>query len=781
MLTHALEVLEFDLVRGQLVEACDTSGGASLAGGLLPRFQPEEVAFEIDRTGEAWDILALDPFSLSGVHDVTEACKIAGKGGVLSGEVLYQIGQSLSSSRLARAKLDSKRDRSPKLWVLGQRLPQQETLESKLLSSLDGDGTVRDEASLELASLRRRKAAAAQRIQERVQSYVSGKSRELLSDPIFTQRSGRYVIPLKAENRGKIRGIVHDTSASGATLYVEPEDVVALGNELREAEAAERAEVERILKDLSSRVGKVAPEVVDGLEAAHELDLILAKARLGEAMGGCVPRLVNGNSIKVVEARHPLLDRKAAVPLSVSLGGETDVLLITGPNTGGKTVAIKTVGLCAAMAQSGMMPPAKEVAIGPFTQIWADIGDEQSLQQSLSTFSGHIKNISEALRGTTRGALVLLDEVGAGTDPGEGAALARALLLNFQSRGAKVMASTHYGELKLLAANAPGFMNSSMEFDLKSLRPTYRLMVGVPGSSHAMRIAERHGMPREIIDEALQGFSDEHMDVSRMIERLETAQKQAQRAQSEADRLASRLRQVEQEAEEAVARAEATRRQVRERAGEELAALLREIRLEAADIFEQLKRDPSQKGFDAARQRLRDLQAVGEEMAQVSRPKREPNPSPAAQAPLVRGTAVRVRGYTQTGVIADQPKDGKAMVQIGPLKMKVALRDLTPVAPETAAPSKSRSSGAQLQKAMTASTEIHLRHYRAEDALEILEKFIDDAVLGGLSSVRIVHGKGEGVLRKVTQDYLRGHRHVRSFAGAEPSEGGDGVTVAVLK
>ncbi len=512
---------------------------------------------------------------------------------------------------------------------------------------------------------------------------------------------------------------------------------------------------------------------------------MLAKARHGVRTHGCLPLPTTGPYVRIVGGRHALLDPETVVPLTVEVGGDRpgrlDALLITGPNTGGKTVAIKTVGLCVAMGQAGMMPPADEMRLGCFSQIWADIGDEQSLQQSLSTFSGHIKNIAGALQGLKPGALVLLDEIGAGTDPGEGAALARALLLEFQRRGAKVMASTHYGELKILASNTPGFLNAAMEFDLKTLRPTYHLQMGMPGSSHALKIAERYGVPTEVIDEAKSGIAEEELDVARMIEKLELAQRQAQKAQGDADRLAAQLRKVQRETEGKLAEAQEAKREAKAKATEELELALREIRLEAADIFDELKAGASQTVLERARERLKGLQAAGGSIADEMRPepaKRAPAPKPAS---LKRGMTVRVSGLGQVGTLLEEPKGKNVMVQIGPMKMSVALDRLEAVAQPTKSGPRSRGTGAMLQRAQTAHTEISLRAMRAEDAMEELSRFMDDAVLAGLESVRIVHGKGEGILRKLTHDHLRKNRNVREYHLAEPAEGGDGVTIATLK
>ncbi|MBS1723369.1 MAG: endonuclease MutS2 [Armatimonadetes bacterium] len=777
---HALRVLEFDQILRQLADHCDTSVGASLALSLQPKFTEEEVDFELGRTRESETLLGEVGLNFVGLHDVESAVKLAQRGAVADGASLFKVGESLRTMRLAEEALSPRSDALPLLWQLGVLLPAIPKVEGRLLASLDGDGTVRDEASPELAELRQKKARGAKKIVDRIQSYVSGRSREYLSDGVFTQRDGRYVIPLKSEHKGKIKGIVHDTSASGATLFLEPEDVVTLGNELRQLEAAEKALEERILRELSEHVGAHAEAIVDGVQAASTLDFVLAKARLGESMGGCVPGRIKGPELRLKDARHPLLDRSVCVPLTVTVGGDVEVFLITGPNTGGKTVAIKTVGLAVAMAQSGLMPPAESAHIGCFSQIWADIGDEQSLQQSLSTFSGHIKNVAAALNALTPGALVLLDEVGAGTDPGEGAALARAILLGFQRGKAIVMASTHFGELKVLASNAPGFMNASMEFDLKSLSPTYRLLVGVPGSSHALKIAERYGVPQAVVEEAGAAKSEGELDIAATIEKLQESQRQAQRAQSEADRLSSRLRQVEAEAQRKIDQAEEARRTVRERASSELETLLREIRIEAMDIFEEVKKDPSQRGIDKARERLKTLQEIGREFVEETKPKRAEAPK-APHGQVTKGATVRIAGLSQTGTVLDEPKNGQVQVQAGPLKMTCKLTDLTVIARENKQPQRSRTGAISLKKAMSASTEIHLRQMRAEDAEQELTRFLDESVLAGLDSVRIVHGKGEGILRKTTQDILRRHRDVKSFREGEPEEGGAGVTIAVFK
>ncbi|MCA0362280.1 MAG: endonuclease MutS2 [Armatimonadetes bacterium] len=777
---HALRVLEWDSVQNLLAEACETGLGEALASDILPAFDPEIVWLEQNRTAEAWDLWQSGLPNLKGIRDHRNLLQIASKGATLEAEKLAQIGQGLTVMATARRAL-VKDEKVPSLARLAELLPELSRLAETLDRSLDLDGNVRDEASPELASARAKKTKSQQKILEKIQSYVSGKSRDLLSDPLYTTRNNRFVIPLKSEHRGKIRGIVHDTSASGATVYLEPEEVVALGDQLRQAEAAERAEIARILKALSKDVGVHAEEIKIGIEISAQLDLIFAKVRLGEQMDACLPERNASPNLRISNGRHPMIPRGVAVPLTISLGEDEQGILITGPNTGGKTIAIKTVGLFVAMAQCGMMLPAKAVRLGVFSQIWADIGDEQSLQQSLSTFSGHIKNIAYALKNLRKGALVLFDEIGAGTDPGEGAALARALLRGFQEGGAIILASTHYGELKLFASNTPGFQNASMEFDVKSLKPTYRFLAGTPGSSHALAIASRYGVPQRILADAESGFSEQEQDIAKMIQDLESAQRRAQKSQSEADRLAAQLRKVEGEAERKIAQAEEARKRVSQRAANELDELLRQIRLEAASVFDEVKKNPTQEGIDAARAKLRSLQEAGGGLIQDIKPV-EPEEK-GMKIPLTRGTQVKILGLNLNGVIVGEARGKKIPVQAGAMRMDVEMNKLIAIgAPEPAEKPKASRATTQLKlkKAQTIQREIQIRQMRAEEAQDAVEKFIDDALVAGVNIVRIVHGKGEGVLRKITQDILRRHPHVTSFHSADAEEGGDGATIAHL-
>ncbi|HVL38393.1 MAG TPA: endonuclease MutS2 [Fimbriimonadaceae bacterium] len=776
-MSHAFKVLEFGAILEQLGRHCETELGTRFASELQPTFEEDVVWAELASTQEAHDVLSRgNPPSLRPIRDLGAHLTRAEKGGALGSLELYQIADSMQTMRALKNYLSTRRSESSRLWQHAEALPEAKKVEDSVFQAVDMNGHVLDSASPELGRLRARARTMTARIQERIQSYVSGRTRELLSDPIYTVRDGRYVIPVKAENRGKIKGIVHDTSGSGQTLFIEPEEVLQLGNQLREAEAAERDEVGRILSKLSASVGEVGRDLRYGLEAAAWIDFLFAKAKLGFAMKASMPVRSQGHGIRIQNGRHPLLEADSAIPLNLSVGFEEQGVLITGPNTGGKTVAIKTVGLFVLMAQSGLMLPATHVRLGTFTQVWADIGDEQSLQQSLSTFSGHIKNIAAALSELKPGALVLLDEVGAGTDPAEGAALAKAVLLTLKEKGARVLASTHYGELKAFAYNSEGFSNAAMEFDQRTLKPTYRLVMGAPGASHALKIAERYGIPRHVIEVAKEALGAGQQEVSGMLEKLEQAQRQARTAQGEADRRAAELKRAEEVAQRKLAEADEIRRTVHAKASEAIEAAIREIRLEAQQVFEELKQASDDKALAGARARLKDLESVAHEFVEDARPKAKNQKAEG----LRKGASVRVEGHTQVGTLLTDPGQSPATVQIGVLKFTVPITAVQLAeSPKSAA--LRRTPTMDLHKASSAPTEIHLRGERAEEAEEALVRFLDEAILAGLDQVRIVHGKGEGILRQMTREVLRKTKGIRTFRDGEPTEGGHGVTIAILR
>lgn len=773
---RALRILEFQPIRDRLASCCQTEMGRTAAEGIAPEFEKEPIWRLLGQTIEAYDLLGTSPPpSLSGVFDVRNSAKLAAKGGAIPGDNLYRTGVVLAAAGQFKTYLEG--TATVYLDEFKHGLHPDAKLEGELLYSLDSDGSVRDEASSTLADIRIRKRAAQARIVERIQAYTTGRYRDYLSDPIYTMRDGRYVIPLKADHKGKIKGIVHDTSATGSTVFLEPEDVLNAANAARQLEGQEVEEEKRILKILSGKVGRFADEIVSSVTQLGHLDLIFGKARLGGEMRAGVPERVPGHMIEIKGGRHPSLERDKAVPLDIEVASGSSVV-ITGPNTGGKTVAIKTVGLFVAMLQCGMLPPAYHCRFGHFTQIWADIGDEQSLEQSLSTFSAHLKNIASALNNLEKGALVLLDEVGAGTDPAEGAALARAFLMEFHEGGAAILASTHYGELKAFAFSTEGFRNASMEFDSKSLKPTYRLILGAAGASQALKIAERYGIDKRVISRAEEELSEQHRDVAEMLQNLESAQKQARIAQSEADRRAAELKTLEAQAERKLKEAEDMRKRANERAHDAIESTLREIRIQSDDIIENLKKQGVKSDtIQRARQDLKALDELGKGVAGQFRNQDKPKQSDEKHV-FKKGDIVQVLGMQQNGTLLEDGMGREVMVQMGVIKMKVDVRKLLPTNLKPASPTRQR---VNLSKTLNAKTEITLRNKRAEEAVQELERFIDDAILGNVPFVRIVHGKGEGILRQITQDYLRKHKDVKSYRDGDATEGGQGVTIVNFK
>jgi DNA mismatch repair protein MutS2 len=769
---RALRILEFPAIRDRLASQCQTALSRSNALELTPDFEEPKVWKLLDQTREAYDLLGTaPPPSLYGVADCRDSLKRAAKGGMLGGQELHQIGTALGAIRAMKDHLEHQE--KPNLKDISIGLCPEQKVEQELLYCLDGDGTIVDDATPTLANIRSRKKGAHARIIERITSYTTGRLREYLSDPIYTVREGRYVVPVKAEHKGKIKGIVHDSSATGSTFFIEPDDVIAATNQARQIDAEEREEEKAILTMLSRKVAHIAEATSGSLVHLAELDLIFSKARLAAEMKAALPIRKGGNFIRIQGGKHPLLDPMKVVPLDIQVGQGNSVL-ITGPNTGGKTVSIKTVGLFVAMLQCGMLPPALHVEFGHFTQLWADIGDEQSIEQSLSTFSGHLKNIASALNNLQPGALVLLDEAGAGTDPAEGAALARAILEEFALRGATLLASTHYGELKAFAFEAEGFQNASMEFDQKSLRPTYRLILGAAGASQALKIAEKYGIAPHIVERAKAGLSEQAQDIAAMLQQLENSQKQARAAQSEADRRAAELKELEAKAERKLKEAEDIRKRANERAHDAIESSLREIRIQSDDIFDRLKKyGGNPEATQRAKKDLQALDSLGKDLSKKFKSEQKPT---TTQAQLKKGDTVQVLGFQQNGILLDEPTGREVHVQIGAIRMKVDIRKLIPV--ENPKPKATSRGKVNIEKTFNVTTEITLRNQRAEEAIRILEKFIDEAILGNAPFVRIVHGKGEGILRQITQDYLKQHRDVKSYRDGDPTEGGQGVTIA---
>jgi DNA mismatch repair protein MutS2 len=802
--THALRVLEFDAVRRQLADLTACSLGQEKALAMTPLDYLPQVQARMNETTECRNLIeAKGNLPLGGITDIRPQIRQADIGSTLDPHGLMDVLGVAQASRGLKLYLQKIADDYPLLADLATGLGQFPALEAEIVGSISPGGQVLDSASPELARVRSRRKVAAQRILEKLNAIISGPARALLQDAVIVQRGDRYCVPVKADNRGAFGGIVHDTSASGATLFMEPQVIVDLGNEVKELAIKEEHEIIRILARLTEGVRRVSPALLVTVAVLGEIDFIASRAKLAQEQNAVEPELNQIGHTRLLSARHPLIDPQKVVPIDIELGTpQNHILLITGPNTGGKTVSLKTTGLLTLMAQCGLHVPASRADINVFDQIFADIGDEQSLQQSLSTFSGHITNIVHILDDLRPNSLVLLDEVGAGTDPAEGAALARALLDRFRSvRGVRVIATTHYGELKTYAFSTEGVQNSSVEFSEATLSPTYRLLQGVPGSSNAFAIAGRIGMPAEVLDNARAALSgsDETADVLRG---LEENRRQAIADARDAERARVEAQMLRRRYQEQLESLDALRREARQKAQDEARALIKRAQDKFDNTIAELRRANSEgKRTERARQAIndigRDLQtAIQKQLAE----------EPAARIadvepdrPLRRGDRVRVVSLGMTGeLLEDAREDSPVPIQVGAIRVSVPPSGLRLIdengASKPSAPS-SRDGGASrppspkpsgepslaMQKAVAIAPQLTLLGQRADEAVQNVEKYVDDAYAAGLTHARIVHGKGTGALRRAVQEYLQDHPLVTSFALAKADEGGAGATVVTLK
>jgi len=771
-----LNRLEFDKILEQLARHAVSPLGRERALALVPVRDLDLVRQYQAETEEGCRLLRLEPNAdFGGWHDIREAVRRAERGLVLDGETLFGIGRTLTAVRVQKKFLGDRRERYPLLAAWADRAPVFPELERRLNMCLLPGGEVADGASPRLADLRRRLQAAREQVRERLEKLIrSPAQQKYLQEALITIREGRYVVPVKTEYKNQVPGLVHDQSASGATLFVEPLTVVEANNEIRRLEAAEKKEVQRILAELSAGVAQVAADVLRAVEVLGHLDFVLAKARLSREWRAVPPRIEEGAYLEFRQARHPLI-RENVVAIDGRLGRDFDLLVLTGPNTGGKTVALKTMGLLVLMAQAGLQVPASDCAVGLFAEVFADIGDEQSIEHSLSTFSAHMANLVDILGQAGAESLVLIDELGTGTDPTEGAALAQAILEELHRRRIRGVATTHYGVLKEFAAGRDRVENASVEFDLQTLKPTFRLVTGRPGRSYAFEIAARLGMPAGLIARARELLTADQRRTGELLERLE-------RTQQDAERLREASRRALQEAADLKARYEAElasllekKRELRERAAREARELLRQVRREAAEIIRAL-REKSQ----AQSNREREL-AIQETRRRLERledklPADQP-PVRAREVPasLKAGETVFIPRYGQRGVTLEPSRNGEVRVQVGAVKVSLPL---TEVLRTDAAPAENpRPSTVLVQKSREVKTELDLRGLRVEEALAEVEKYLDAAVLSGVPRVYLIHGLGTGALRNAVHGLLKGDRRIRSFRLGERDEGGLGVTV----
>jgi DNA mismatch repair protein MutS2 len=796
--TRTLTLLEYDQIRLMLSQQAATALGKELIHRMRPVRDPLLIQTRLTETAEALTLLAdAHDVPFGGISDIREAVTRASKQGVLCAQELLDITATLRGCRRLRRALPPTAERCPHLAAQRVQLREFPTVENALTHALAENGEVLDAASPELARIRRRVRALHEQLQAELHRLLASPSIvEILQDPLITQRNGRFCVPVRAEQRNTLKGIVHDISASGQTVFLEPLSVVELGNDIREAERQEEEEVLRVLTFLSDLVGKAATPLFETLDVAARLDAIFARAHLAHAQEAVCPQLNSDGRIDLIQARHPLLGAQA-VPIDVTFGSpEQEALLITGPNTGGKTVTLKTVGLLTAMAQSGLYIPAQAGStLAIFEQIFADIGDEQSIAQNLSTFSGHLRTIVRLIHDAGPRALILLDEIGAGTDPTEGAALAKAILLELTARGCRIIATTHYGELKVFAHNTPGFLNASVEFDLETLRPTYRVISGLPGSSNALAIAGRLGLPKALVARArdLMGEAPQAMEqvlkqaegVRRALDReLTGAQRANKEAQTRATALTDEQRAFAEQREAALARARHQAREIVQKAREEASTLLEELKAAIRahrDVAPTNGPHPTLAGSRAhTHQTLNALDTLIEETAPATPP---PSPPPLPSAPrlttVVAGQSVYIPSVGHRGrVLESGAGDEEVMVQVGIMRLRVSIASLEPVAPHSdnsyIPPPPSSRHFAVLPD------EIHLRGFHAEEALTRLDAYLYEAIESRKAHIRIIHGFGTGALRKAIHEFLRSHPAVLRFRAGDAGEGGGGVTIAEL-
>jgi len=781
------EKLEFDKIRSLLAAHASFSGGKSLAEQLEPTASLEQAERWQQETAEALALLERHgPPPFGGLSDVRPAARRARVGAVLSPEELLAVADAARALAGLREYVAAHAPAGSILAELGSALGDFRWMEREVRRCIDGEGQVVDSASGALAEIRNRLRRLRERVREHLEALVrSPKGQRCLQEPIVTLRNGRYVVPVKQEHRAEIPGIVHDQSASGATLFVEPLAAVELNNEIRKVERQESQEIERILTQLSGLVAQAAEGLIASVEAAAELDFIFAKAHLAAEWRATRPVLNGRGVIRLRRARHPLL-KGDVVPIDVHLGDSFTALVITGPNTGGKTVTLKTIGLFTLMAQAGLHLPAAEGSeTAVFRQVFADIGDEQSIEQSLSTFSSHMSNIVAILRRVDENSLVLLDELGAGTDPAEGAALAIALLEHLIGTGCRTVATTHYSELKHFAYTHPKARNASVEFDVESLRPTYRLLVGVAGASNAFAIAERLGLDRAIIERARGKVDAELRRVDEMIRSVERDRSSAERERREAEELRRRYEELYRRYHDAFERLKAAREAVLEEARREARALVARAQREAEELLGHLRKAGAGAELEAAAAQARArLSEIARETGSPGSPPSPRQGRPVDPKALRPGMRVRVQSLGQSAEVLDVSADGKVTVQVGPMRVTVPAADLavdrSPAPEQRPAAAQAGGTRLALGKAAAIKTELDLRGLTAAEALEELDKYLDDALLAGLSTARIIHGKGTGALREAVRRYLEGHPRVSGFRDADPAQGGTGVTIVEL-
>ena len=787
----SIRTLELPAVLEKLAAKAVSQAAKDRCLKLTPSTDVEEVLRLLDETDAAKERLGLHGSpSFSGVKDVSAALTRADHGGMLNTRELLDIAGVLTASRRVSDYDAQRQGEETVLDRLFASLHTNKYLEEQIRSAILDEETIADTASSELADIRRKMRLAASKGRQILQRIISSPSyAKVLQEALITQRDGRFVVPVKAECKGSMPGLVHDVSSSGATLFVEPMGVVQANNELKELEAREKKEIDRILRQLSAACAGSMENILWDYDILVHLDVIFARAQLSYQLNASRPEVRRRGGVALRRARHPLLDQAKAVPITVELGEQFDTLVITGPNTGGKTVTLKTIGLLCLMAQCGLHIPADSgSAVRVFHRVLADVGDEQSIEQSLSTFSAHMSNIVQILREVDDKSLLLFDELGAGTDPVEGAALAIAIIESARSQGALIAATTHYAELKTFAMTTAGVENASCEFDVQTLRPTYRLLIGIPGKSNAFAISRRLGLDESVIQAAQQQMDSDSVRFEDVLTQLEEKRQRLEKAQAEADRL---WRQREEDARKARTfreQMEKAKDNARTKGEAEAKRIVRQAQAQADEIFAQLDQLRRQQQKQLSFQELNDAKAAvrhslnqAQDALHIHDQPQEPVYTPSR--PIEVGDLVELPGVKMAASVLAVNNDGTLLLQAGKMKMTVKAQQVRlPEGQPKKKPAAPASGGsAKLNLQSRAASELDIRGYETLEAESVVENYIDSAVMAKLGTVTIIHGKGTGALRKAVHEMLKRNKAVKSFRLGRYGEGEAGVTVVELK
>ncbi len=779
-------ILELPAVLELLAAEAVSDGAKEAARLLTPSSDKAEVEKRLQETTDARELMTLHSApSFSGVKDIRDSLRRADAGGMLNTRELTDIAQVLREARSAIAYASGDEKGAGSIGYLFSSLHANKYLEEKITNSIIGEGELADSASAELADIRRAMRVAGSRVREALQKIITSPSyAKVLQEPIITMKNGRYVVPVKAEHKGAVPGLTHDISSSGATLFIEPMSAVKANNEIRELLAREEREIERILRELSAEASDFGEDIALDYNVLTELDLIFAKAKLSYRLNCACPALSDGGEIVLKKARHPLLKQSEAVPIDIELGVDFDTLVITGPNTGGKTVSLKTLGLLSLMTQCGLHIPAGDESRLPlFEKVLADIGDEQSIEQSLSTFSSHMTNIVGILSECGEGTLALFDELGAGTDPAEGAALAVAIIEYCRSLGARIAATTHYAELKIYAMTEKGVMNASCEFDVKTLKPTYRLLMGIPGKSNAFAISQRLGLPGHIIDDARRRMDKVDTDFEEALSKLEENRKAAEERKAQTDAALQKARDDLTAAEKERRRAEEERLKFTKNARSEAERILEDARRAADEAFREIERMRREAASDTDWQRLNEAKArlrhdLNEAAAKVTPEGAKPVERQRTRDAEAGDTVEIVSIGTRAQVLSVKP-DGTLELQAGIMKVTARQDEVRVVEAEKP---KTRPAAVHVPVSTeSAKSELDVRGMTADETVALVERFIDGAQMRHVNTVTIIHGKGTGVLRKAVHECLKRSKQVKSYRLGRFGEGESGVTIVEIR